>query len=336
MIAGVAALGATAIAITPITQPDLLPSAQRAAASIELSSFDSPITAISQVVEDVNTNIFSNATGFGNPWDTDPNFPLIYLGVIPDFLDWPLPALTTAGINLSGYGWAAIRGVGDFGAKALQAAWNTPSAAVEAAQLALDGKTQEALDLLQAQIVLPLQKGVNSLLNSAEYILTNVVKNAGFLLIAPIPDAIVGLVSVTIGGATFVAKAAVDTLQASFDELSQGHYDTAWNIAVAGFLGRQGTLGWLEKLTLGPGIAVGSDVIPSYRTLINSVAQSFPFNQPYDPTQGSFQPSSAAVKPSSQRQTPAAATFQESSPTVEKTVDNNVPDSSVADVEDDS
>ena len=71
VIAGVAALGATAIAITPITQPDLLPSVQRAAASIELSGFDSPFTPISQVVEDVNTNILSNAV-FGPPYSTIP------------------------------------------------------------------------------------------------------------------------------------------------------------------------------------------------------------------------------------------------------------------------
>lgn len=42
MTAGVAALGAAVVAVAPITQSDLLPSLQRVAASVELSSFSNP------------------------------------------------------------------------------------------------------------------------------------------------------------------------------------------------------------------------------------------------------------------------------------------------------
>ena len=249
MIAGVAALGATAIAITPITQPDLLPSAQRAAASIELSSFDSPFTAISQVVEDINTNILSNAE-FGAPWTTDPAFPLLYLGIIPDFLDLPLPALTTVGTNLSGYGWAGVRGVGDLSAKVLQAAWNTPLAVIDAVQLLFQGKTQEAIDLLKAEIVAPLQLGINSLLNSGDYILSNVVENIGIVAAGIVP-AVQNLLGVTLNGAAYIGAAAIKTVQDSVDALTQGEYDKAWNIAVAGFLGREGTFGLPREADVG-------------------------------------------------------------------------------------
>ena len=318
VIAGVAALGATAIAITPITQPDLLPSAQRAAASIELSSFDSPFTAISQVVEDVNTDILSNAL-FDKPYTTITDFPLVYLGVIPDFLYWPLPALTTVGTNLSGYGWAGVRGVGDLSAKALQAAWNTPFAVIGAAQLLIKGQTQAAIDLLKAQIVAPLTLGINSLLNSGDYILSNVVQNIGIVAAGIVPAAL-NLVDTTFRGVTYIGSGALDTVQASVAALKNGDYETAWNVAVAGFLGREGTLGSLEKLTLGPGILYAGGFIPSYRTVVNSIAQSFPLNHPYDPAAGPFQPASAAVKASSKSQAaPVAATVQESSPAVTNT-----------------
>lgn len=307
MIAGVAALGATAMVITPITQPDLLPSVQRAAASIELSSFDSPFTAISQVVEDINTNIFSNAP-FGAPWTNVPGFPLYYEGIIPDFLDLPLPSLTTFGTNLSGYAWAGVRGVGDLSAKVLQAAWNTPFAVIDAAQLLIKGDTQGAIDLLKTQIVAPLQLGINSLLNSGDYILSNVVENIGILGAGILP-AFQNLVGTTLNGAAYIGVGLITTVKDSVDALTQGDYDTAWNIAVAGLLGREGTFGSLEKLTLGPGIINSGGDIPSYRTVLNSIAQSFPFNQPYDPTQGPFQPASAAVKASSKTQAaPVAAT----------------------------
>ena len=328
MIAGVAALGATAIAITPITQPDLLPSVQRAAASIELSGFDSPFTAISQVVEDINTNILSNAE-FGAPWTTDPAFPLLYLGIIPDFLDLPLPALTTVGINLAGYGWAGVRGVGDLSAKVLQAAWNTPLAVIDAVQLLVAGDTQAALDLLKAEIVAPLQLGINSLLNSGEYILSNVVENIGIVAAGVLP-AVQNLLGVTLNGAVYIGAGVFTTLRDSIDALTQGDFETAWNVAVAGFLGREGTFGSLEKLTLGPGIIAGG-VFPSYRTVLNGIAQSFPFNQPYDPTQGSFQPASAAVKVSAKSAASVAATLKESAPAVENTADDNAAEPSVKD-----
>ena len=322
VIAGVAALGATAIAITPITQPDLLPSAQRAAASIELSSFDSPFTAISQVVEDVNTDILSNAL-FDKPYTTITDFPLVYLGVIPDFLYWPLPALTTVGTNLSGYGWAGVRGVGDLSAKALQAAWNTPFAVIDAAQLLFQGDTQGAIDALKKGIVAPLQLGINSLLNSGDYILSNLVQNIGIVAAGIVP-AVQNLVDTTFRGVTYIGSGALDTVQASVDALTKGDFEKAWNIAVEGFLGRGGTLGSLEKLTLGPGIVYAGGFIPSYRTVVTGIAKNFPFNDPYDPTQGPFQPASAAVRASSKSQAaPVAATLQESAPAVDNPAGDN-------------
>ena len=56
MTAGVAALSAAVVAVAPITQPDLLPSAERIAAAIQLSAFSNPVIAITD-------NIFF-ATGY--------------------------------------------------------------------------------------------------------------------------------------------------------------------------------------------------------------------------------------------------------------------------------
>ena len=46
LIAGVAALSATAVAVAPIAQPDLLASPQQVAAAIQLSAFANPVTEL--------------------------------------------------------------------------------------------------------------------------------------------------------------------------------------------------------------------------------------------------------------------------------------------------
>ena len=108
-------------------------------------------------------------------------------------------------------------------------------------------------------------------------------------------------------------------------------FEKAWNIAVAGFLGREGTFGSLEKLTLGPGIVYAGGSIPSYRTVVNSIAQSFPFNDPYDPAQGPFQPASAAVRLPRVAGGAGGGDLQESSPAVDNTAGDNTAEPSAKD-----
>lgn len=312
LTAGVALLGATAIAVTPITSTSLVSSAERAAtqaSSVNLAALASPINAIAEVIEDVNTNILYNGT-WGAPWNTLPSLGDYayagYQGILPDIAFWPLPLAQTVVTNVSGYGWAAVRGVGDLANKSLQAAWNTPFALVDAAQLLIAGDPTAALAVIQNQIVLPLQKGINSALNSANYIVSNLIENVG-IVAAAVPTLVTNLVGVTVGGTSYIVNQAIATLTTAFGQLTSGQFAAAWDTAVNGFLGRNGTLGYLEKLTIGPGVVTGdpaNPVIPSLRAVVTQgtrqLADSF-YNAPYDPATGPFQPA-AAAKPA----TPAA------------------------------
>lgn len=287
MIAGVAAIGATAIAITPITQPDLLPSVQRATASIELTaSVANPLIAIGGVIQDVNTDIFNNAE-IGAPWSNP--YGLVYNGIIPDIFAraFPFPVTTSVISNLSGYAWAGIRGAGEVGLGLALGVIGAPAALVGAAQVLIGGGTPaQALAVLQAGIVDPIQTGIASGLEAANYIVDNVVYNVGAVLNGIVP-AVTGLAGSLIGGTQFIVQKAINTLTTAFGQLSGGQFVDAWNTVVNGFLGRQGTLGYLEQMTLGPGIdAGGGNYIPSPRTVITTALSTLGgdiFNPPYTP-----------------------------------------------------
>lgn len=304
LTAGAALLVATAIAVTPITQPSLVSSADRAATqAVRLASVAGPINAIAEVIEDVNTNIFYNGA-WDAPWNTLPDLSDYayagYQGILPDIAFWPLPLAQTVFTNVSGYAWAGIRGVGDLANKTLQAVWNTPFAVVDAAQFLIAGDPTSALAVLQNQIVLPLEKGINSALNSANYIVSNLIENVGIVASA-LPTLVTNLVGVTVGGTSYILNQAIATLTTAFGQLTSGQFEAAWNTAVNGFLGRNGTLGYLEKLTIGPGVVTAdptNPVIPSLRAVVTQgtrqLADSF-YNAPYDPAAGPFQPAAAAT-----------------------------------------
>ena len=120
MVAGVAALGATAVAIVPITsQQDLLPTAQRTAVAVELSGLANPIGAFLGSLGEVNSYLFDTFT-FDEGGVTWPeNFygtytyaPLNY-GIVPDLVNqFSTGALSGLVNNLSGYGWAGLEAGG--------------------------------------------------------------------------------------------------------------------------------------------------------------------------------------------------------------------------------
>lgn len=89
MIAGVAAVGAVAIAVNPTIQPDVIPSMQRVAAAVQLSAVANPISAVGTVLQYLNSDIFSSI------YADD------YYG---GYLNWPSPeALGGNGYNF--YSW---------------------------------------------------------------------------------------------------------------------------------------------------------------------------------------------------------------------------------------
>lgn len=285
MVAGVAAFGAAAVAIAPITQPDLLPSTQRVAASVELSALLNPLTAIGAVIADVNTDIFSQAfISQAVVWPDDfYGVEFLYaplnLGIIPDlanqFSTGPLVGLVN---NLSGYLWAANRSAIVLGGGVAASVFNTPFALVTAVQELIAGDPEAALATLITEIVGPLQLGLEGALAGVGYIVDNVIGNFQTIVTSTLPFLVGGVVNSVVGGLTYVVESAVATVGQVVADLGAGQFEDAWNSAVNGFLGRQGTLGQIESLALGLGIVADvagepTVVIPSLRSVLTSEIQ---------------------------------------------------------------
>ncbi len=315
MVAGVAALGATAVAITPIVQPDLLPSTQRVAAAFELAAFRNPITAIGSVIQDINTDIFNNAaTNYYIPQQAA-DFPFIldfapgYEGIIPDAVgNLSFGALASVVQNLSGYAWAGIRSAGVVGAGVAAAAFNAPFALVTAAGQFIGGDPAGALETLVTEIIGPLQQGVQGALEGVGYIVDNLIYNVQYMLTSAVPVTLSNVINQVVAAGSYVLQKAIATVGAIVGNISAGNLEGAWNAAVDGFLGRQGTLGQIEQLTIGAGILepytpTNPDdggpgeliVVPSMRTVIVDAQLAIGegiFNPNFEPSPGPL----AAVK----------------------------------------
>lgn len=294
LIAGTAALGAAVIAISPVAQPDLLPALNRVSAEVQLSALSlvNPITAVGAVVEDLNTDIFSQAfvsqdLVWGDYFTNPPAYDLLYaplnLGIIPDFGNQlSTGALVGLVNNLSGYTWAGIRGVGVVGAGAAAALFNTPIAVLNAVQLIAAGNPQGALDVLKTQILGPLKQGIQGLGESVGYILDNAIRNVKTVLGTTTPTLLKGVIDSVANGTIYVVKSALATVVQVVKDITTLNIQAAWNDSVNGFLSKNGTLGQLEQLTAGIGI-VATDTtvtpaydyvaIPSTRSVVTSVLQ---------------------------------------------------------------
>ena len=141
MTAGVAALGAAVVAVTPITQPDLLPSMQRVAAAVELSAFSNPIIAITDTISFATGYILYQ--GFVSEdivlpdafYGTEFLYAPLNNGIIPDLVNqFSNGALSGLVNNLSGYGFAGVTTALDLVDGIAGAAFNAPFAIVEAVQ----------------------------------------------------------------------------------------------------------------------------------------------------------------------------------------------------------
>ena len=92
--------------------------------------------------------------------------------------------------------------------------------------------------------------------------LDNVIANATTVITSTIPGLVGNLISTVVGGTTYVVQSAIATVSAAVAQLLGGQFDAAWNTALNGLLGPDGTLGQLEKLTVGIGIVENVDYGP--------------------------------------------------------------------------
>lgn len=288
LIAGVAAVGATALTITPIAQPELLPTTERvSSAAVQLSAFANPVTALLETISFTSEDLFYPgelpelvwpASFYGT---TEPPFLYApgYFGLLPSLINqFSFGAISAVVNNISGYVDAGIYGTAAALGGAAASVWNTPFALVAAAQLAIAGDFEAALAELQAQILTPLQDGITAGLQGVGYIVDNVINNVQTLIVDTVPFLVAGLVEQVVGAGTYLLGNVTSTVTNIVSSLSALDFEGAWNAAINGLLGPAGLLGGLELLTVGIGVVetiedVETVVYPSVRSVLTSAAQ---------------------------------------------------------------
>lgn len=295
MVAGIATVGAAAMVVAPIAQPDLLPSMQRVSSAVQLTSFDNPVSVLFATLADTSASIFDQAALLDPAelfWPDSfytPDFSFVfapgYYGFIPDFANQvSFGGLSAVVSNLSGYVYAATEGLTGLLGGPITALTNVPFALITAAGYLAAGQPELAIAELQTQILGPLQAGITTALSAAGYIIDNVIANATTLALSAIPGLLTNVINTVVGGGTYVVQSAIDTLSTAVAALVGGQFETAWNTAVNGLLGPAGTLGQLKDLTIGIGITEVVDygppdgevltvVIPSLRSDLTSAGQ---------------------------------------------------------------
>lgn len=281
LAAGVAALGVTAVAIVPIAaQQDLLPSTQGAA--VQLASLANPVAAVLGSLGEVNHYIFDQYT-FDDSGVTWPdNFYGTYtyaplnLGIVPDlFNQFSTGALSGLVNNLSGYGWAGIETALTLGTSVSDSVFNAPGAVVAAVQQLIAGDPQAAIAALVSGIVDPIKYGVQVTLAAGRYVVENVLQNMGTVVSSFLPYLTRELIGSVTGGVTELGKAVIATAVAIVKDVAALDIQGAWNEAVDGYLGPNGTLGQSVNWAIGPGLsdADSNVTVPSPRAVVTSELQ---------------------------------------------------------------
>jgi len=286
MIAGTAAVvGASAIAMTPVLAPQVSLSAMpRVSAAVELSSVVIGANAVNFIADIFDQAALSQDLGwppdyFSNPPDNSVLYAPLNIGIIPDLVNqFSTGSLSALVNNLSGYAFAGLTSPVALASGVATAVVNTPGALIAAAGYLAAGNTAAALAALQTQILAPLQSGVQGALAGVGYIVDNVIRNIQNVVTFTLPTLVAGLANAVVGGLSYVTQSAVATVVQVVSDLSTLNFQGAAQTAVAGFLGPDGTLGQIEKLTTGIGIVATVDslpevVVPSVRSVITSVAQ---------------------------------------------------------------
>ena len=320
LTAGLAAFGATTLALTPIAQPDVLPSVERVSAAVQLSAFANPVTALLDTLSFTSEDLFYPAQlpGFDDLfWPAsfynaagDFLYAPGYFGLVPDAVNqFSFGGLSALVNNLSGYIDAGIYGTTQALGGVASSVFNTPFAVVAAAQLALAGDIDAALAELQTQILAPLEQGIAAGLQGIGYIVDNVINNAQTIISDTVPRLVAGLIEQVTGAATYLFNNVVQTATTIVTSLAGLDIEGAWNAAVNGLLGPDGLLGSVEQLTVGIGIVqvvenVETVVVPSVRSTLTSSSQRLGdfslfgdggiLNDPFIPTAAATLPAAAA------------------------------------------
>lgn len=343
MIAGTAAVvGASAIAMTPVLAPQVSLSAlPRVSTAVELSSVVIGANAVNFIADIFDQAALSDTLIWPDYYSNPDAYTVLYaplnIGIIPDLVNqFSTGSLSALVNNLSGYALAGLTSPVALASGVATAVINTPGALVAAAGYLAAGDSAAALAALQTQILVPLQAGVQGALSGVGYILDNVIRNIQTVVSYTLPTLVAGLGTAVVGGLSYLAQSALTTVVQVVNDLSTLDIQAAAQTAVAGFLGPNGTLGQIEKLTAGVGIvaltgtpAEPTVIVPSVRSVITSVVQRTGdyadlglggiANNPFTPTL----PTSAASARSASAARSAAAAAVAAAPAAKATAGDN-------------
>lgn len=315
LIAGTAAVvGASAIAMTPVTAAPLSTISVPSVARVALVGFDSPISEALNTLSWVNYDLFD-----GSLANIDANYPWEpYAGMLPEFIYTALPIISRLGYNGTDYIYNSLDAL-NFSAYTLsEGVWNLPGALITATKQVFGGDIAGALATLNNAIIVPLETAVGSLVGAGTYVVSNVITNLTNVLVA-LPGIAKGLVATSVGTVKATVNAVVEIAKQTLTALGAGNYELAYNTVVDGLFGPVGAdgnvtssiPGVLESLTIGPGIgplgAGNGYEVQSFRmwgeqsqlTIANAVGASWP-------VASVAVPKSAASK-ASRKAAPAAA-----------------------------
>jgi len=275
LIAGAAAVvGASAIAINPVTQANLaLPDVQvPSGAQVALTAFTNPLSEIFQSLGQANTFVFGsgdtaadylpfifNAAGLAII-QTGFNFNAV--GIVPQIINDGLPILTQVATNKAAYLDSSLNAVYSIGNTLSNGVWN---AAGELLTLDIPAALNTLLTSVEDAGMTALQAG--------NYVLENSVARASALLSA-VPTLANLVVNSAIGQAQVLAGSVVQYANAVVSAIQTGDLETIWNTTVEGLLGPTGLPGVVHALTIGAGVQVdAATVVPSVRGVIQATVQ---------------------------------------------------------------
>jgi len=318
LIAGTAAVvGASAIAMTPVTQANLaLPALQLpSAAQVSLAGFDSPLSELLGTFSSFNQwlassdNTTAGYTDLGGLVDATGvgiakmGFGFNSVGLLPQVINDHMPILTQVGLNGVATLESMLNAGTTIGLIGSEAVWNLPGAFVTATQQALSGDVPGAIATLQAAIVTPFINAASVALASGSYMLDNAIVRSTALLDA-VPTLVNLVIQSSVGQATVLAGAFSNVVQNVITGITNGNVEEAWNAAVDGFLGPQGIPGTMLNLTIGAGVQTGAaTVVPSIRgeiqAAVNGIANALSQTgsaPPVPPPAAAATPSASALR----------------------------------------
>lgn len=290
LIAGTAAVvGASAIAMTPVTAPALnLPAVQVPSLSqVSLSAFSSPLSQLLETTFMTTNYLFNtdlnpilpeawpfsgieDGTGvFGAlGWPTALATGLLggysSVGLIPQIIDDALPIISQLGYNGSDYLQAVTSELFAAGYYLSEGLWTSIG---QVLTLDIPG----ALETVVSSVI----GAGTALITGAGYVLTGIVNRA-----TAVVEAVIGLVPTLLGSTLrqvqVIGESVVGVVTNFVNAFGEANpIEAAWNAVVDGLLGPSGIPGTLVNLTLGAGVQTGPIAANTEAELVTAIEENF-------------------------------------------------------------